>query len=187
LPDAGESRHDIFAASADPACLCPALPDKDMNMPQPADLDQFERAILAALQKNARQSVQELADAIGLSTSPTWRRLKALQDAGVILEYVARLDAAKLGYGQTVYANVTLIKHNRDAIQDFEKAIVERAEVQQCFSMTGSADYIIRVVVQDAAHYERFLQEVVFTSPAVQHISSHFALREIKNTAALPL
>jgi DNA-binding Lrp family transcriptional regulator len=158
-----------------------------MDMPQPAELDQFERAILAALQKNARQSVQELADAIGLSTSPTWRRLKALQDAGVILEYVARLDAAKLGYGQTVYANVTLAKHNRDAIQDFEKAIIERPEVQQCFSMTGSADYIIRVVVQDAAHYERFLQEVVFTSPAVQQISSHFALREIKNTAALPL
>jgi hypothetical protein len=82
---------------------------------------------------------------------------------------------AKLGYGQTVYANVTLAKHNRDALQDFEKAIVERPEVLQCFSMTGSADYIIRAVVKDAAHYERFLQEVVFVNPAVQHISSHFA------------
>jgi DNA-binding Lrp family transcriptional regulator len=152
-----------------------------------SDLDQFERAILVALQRNARQSVQELADAIGLSTSPTWRRLKTLQEDGVILEYVARLDAAKLGYGQTIFANVTLAKHNREALLEFEKAILERPEVLQFFAMTGSADYIIRAVVRDAAHYERFLQEVVFTNPAVQHIASHFALREIKNTSALPL
>ena len=156
-------------------------------MSQPVELDGFERAILVALQKNARLSVQEIADSIGLSASPTWRRIKAMQDAGLVLDYVARLDAAKLGFGQTVFANVTLIKHQREAMRDFERAILERPEVLQCFSMTGSADYIIRVVVQDAAHYERFLQEVVFTSPAVQHISSHFALREIKNTAALPL
>ncbi len=160
---------------------------EDAPVPDRPELDSFELAILASLQKNGRQSVQELADSIGLSTSPTWRRLKALQDSGIILEYVARLDATKLGYGQTVYANVTLAKHNRDALQDFEKAILERPEVLQCFSMTGNADYIIRAVVKDAAHYERFLQEVVFVNQAVQHISSHFALREIKNTSALPL
>ncbi|MCQ4162726.1 Lrp/AsnC family transcriptional regulator [Roseomonas sp. GC11] len=156
-------------------------------MPQPPELDHFERAILAALQRDARLSVQELAEAVGLSTSSTWRRLKALQEGGYILDHVARLDAARLGLGQTVFAHVTLAKHNREALEAFERAIRERPEVLQCFSMTGSADYILRAVVRDAAHYERFLQEVVFVNPAVQNIASHFALREIKNSTALPL
>ncbi len=151
------------------------------------DLDQFERAILAALQINARLSVQELADRIGLSTSPTWRRLKALEERGFIKDYVARLDAGKLGYGETVFANITLAKHDREAIAAFERAILARPEVLDFYAMTGTADYLVRTVVGSTAEYERFLQEVVFTSPAVQQVHSNFALREIKHVSAIPV
>jgi len=151
------------------------------------ELDRFERAILAALQRNARQSVQELADTVGLSTSPTWRRLKALEERGVIKDYVARVDPARLGYGETAFAHVTLAKHDGEQIEAFEKKIAERPEVLEFYSMTGSADYILRIVTRSPLDYEKFLKEVVFTSPAVQHISSNFALREIKNSVAIPV
>lgn len=157
-----------------------------MNIQQD-ELDQFERAILSALQADARLSVQELAERIGLSSSPTWRRLKSLEERGYIRDYIARLDAAKLGYTQTVFANVTLAKHNREDIDAFERAILARPEVLEFFSMTGAGDYLIRTIVKSTAEYERFLQEVVFVSPAVQHVHSNFALREIKNTSAIPL
>ncbi len=150
-------------------------------------LDEYERAIVNALQRNGRYTVQELARHIGLSTSPTWRRLKALEERGVIKEYVARIDAAKLGYNDTVFAYVTLRKHNRAEIADFERAIVNRPEVLDFFSMTGDADYLMRVVVRSTREYERFLNEAVFTNPAVQQIKSNFSLREIKNTVAIPV
>ncbi|MBV9076395.1 MAG: Lrp/AsnC family transcriptional regulator [Methylobacteriaceae bacterium] len=152
-----------------------------------SELDRHERALLRELQRDARQSVGELADTIGLSTSPTWRRLKGLEERRVIRGYVARVDEAALGYGQTVFANVTLAKHDRAEMQAFEQALIERPEVLEFFSMTGSFDYLLRVVVGSTADYERFLQEVVFTSPAVQHVSSNFALRELKHTTAVPV
>ena len=150
-------------------------------------LDRYDRAIVNALQQNGRYTVQELADRIGLSTSPTWRRLKALEQRGVIREYVARVDASKLGYNDTVFAHVTLRKHNREEIADFEKMILNRPEVLDFFSMTGDADYLMRIVVRSTQEYERFLKEAVFTSPAVQQIKSNFSLREIKSTVAIPV
>jgi DNA-binding Lrp family transcriptional regulator len=151
------------------------------------DIDSFEVAILAALQADARLSVQELAAKIGLSTSPTWRRLKSLEQRGYIRDYVARLDASRLGYAETVFANITLAKHDREQIEAFERVILSRPEVLEFYSMTGTADYLMRTVVRSTQEYEAFLKEVVFVNPAVQHVSSNFALREIKNTPALPL
>lgn len=151
------------------------------------DLDRFERAILDALQSEARLSVQDLAQRIGLSASPTWRRLKALEARGTIRGYVALVDAAQVGYGQCVFAHVTLSKHNRAAFEEFERSISLRREVMECFSTTGDADYLLRVVVRDAQDYERFLQEAIFSCPAVQHIHSNFALREIKYTTKVPV
>src|SRR5665213_2667253 len=122
------------------------------------DPDSFETAILAALQADARLSVQELAERIGLSTSPTWRRLKSLEQRGFIRDYVARLDAARLGYTETVFANVTLVKHDREQIEAFERAILDRPEVLEFYSMTGTADYLIRTVVRSTQEYEAFLK-----------------------------
>lgn len=152
----------------------------------PEALDAHERAIVAALQEDARLSLSELAARVGLSTSPTWRRLKALEARGVIRGYVALVDAARLGQGQCVFAHVTLIKHDRAGVADFERIVGRRPEVLECFSMTGQADYLLRVIVEDAAAYERFLQEAIFTCPAVQHIHSTFALREVKFTTRVP-
>lgn len=150
-------------------------------------LDSYDRAIVAALQENGRYTVQELAARIGLSTSPTWRRLKALEQRGVIKNYVARVDAAQLGYHDTVFAHVTLSKHNLDAIDAFERAMMDRPEVLDVYSMTGDADYLMRVVARSTLDYERFLKEAVFSNAAVQQIKSHFALREIKSTVAVPV
>jgi Lrp/AsnC family transcriptional regulator len=156
-----------------------------MNMPEP--LDPFERRILDALQQDGRLSVQELAERVGLSSSPTWRRVRALEARGVIRRYVALLDPAAAGVPQCVFVNVTLVKHDRDAITEFEAAVLGRPEVLECFATTGDADYLLRVMVPDASAFERFLQEAIFTRRVVQHVRSNFALREVKYETALPL
>jgi Lrp/AsnC family leucine-responsive transcriptional regulator len=150
-------------------------------------LDPYERAIVTALQENGRATVQELASRIGLSTSPTWRRLKALEQRGVIKDYVARVDAAKLGYHDTVFAHVTLSKHGAAGINAFERTMIARPEVLDVYSMTGDADYLVRVVARSTREYEQFLKEAVFSSGAIQQIKSNFALREIKSTVAIPV
>jgi DNA-binding Lrp family transcriptional regulator len=150
-------------------------------------LDTHDRAIVTALQENGRYTVQELAARIGLSTSPTWRRLKSLEQRGVIKNYVARVDAAKLGYHDTVFAHVTLSKHNRDGIDAFERAMLARPEVLAFFSRTGVAYYLVGGGARSTADYERFLKEAVFSNAAVQQIKSNFALREIKSTVAVPV
>ena len=150
-------------------------------------LDSYERAMLVALQENGRYTVQELAARIGLSTSPTWRRLKSLEQRGVIKDYVARIDASRIGYHDTVFAHVTLSQHNRAGIGAFEETMLRRPEVLDVYSMTGDADYLMRVVARSTREYEHFLKEAVFTSPAVQQIKSNFALREIKSTVAIPV
>lgn len=152
-----------------------------------ATLDAHDRAIVIALQENGRYTVQELAARIGLSASPTWRRLKSLEQRGVIKDYVARVDAAKLGYHDTVFAHVTLSQHNRAGIGAFEATMLSRPEVLDVYSMTGDADYLMRVVARSTREYEHFLKEAVFTSAAVQQIKSNFALREIKSTVAIPV
>lgn len=154
-----------------------------MNPP----LDLFERRILEALQRDGRLAVNDLAERIGLSASPTWRRLRALESRGVIRRYVALLDPAAAGVPQCVFVNVTLVKHDREAIAAFEASVRDRPEVLECFATTGDADYLLRVVVPDAAAFERFLQQAVFARPVVQHVRSHFALREVKYETALPL
>ena len=150
-------------------------------------LDGPEKRILRALQEDGRLSTQELADRIGLSGSPTWRRVKALEESGVIAGYVAILDPDKVGLPECVFAQVTLEKHNRQGIAEFERMVQEREEVLECFSMTGDADYLLRVVTPDTRAYERFLQEAIFTLPVVSHIRSSFALRTVKFTTRLPV
>ena len=150
-------------------------------------LDEFEKRILRALQEDARISMPDLAERIGLSVSPTWRRVKALEERSIVMRYTALLDPEKAGVPECVFAHVTLTKHDRAGIAEFERAIVERPEVLECFATTGDADYLLRVVVPDTRAYERFLQEAIFTRPVVQHVRSNFALRAVKFTTALPI
>ncbi|MFA5487701.1 MAG: Lrp/AsnC family transcriptional regulator [Candidimonas sp.] len=149
-------------------------------------LDRYELGILELLQLNARISIQEIAERIGLSTSPTWRRIRSLEERGYIQNYVAMLNAEKLGYKQCIFAHVTLNKHDANARRQFEQTIERRSEVLECFSMTGDADYLLRVIAKETLDYENFLQEAVFSCPAVQSVRSNFALRKMKFTLRIP-
>lgn len=150
-------------------------------------MEETDRKILAALQEDGRLTLQELADRIGMSTSPVWRRLKALQESGHIRQFTAILDPDRVGVPECVFAHVTLIKHDRAGIEAFERSIARRPEVLECYATTGDADYLIRVCVTDTRSYERFLQEAIFSQPVIQHVKSNFTLREVKYTTALPL
>ncbi len=150
-------------------------------------LDGFELRILRAVQQDGRLSVNDLAKRIGLSTSPTWRPLRAWEERGVIWRDVALLDPALAGVPRCVFTHATPVKHDRAAIADFEAAVRSRPEVLECFAATGDADYLLRVMVADTAAFERFLQGAIFSLPAVHQVRSNFALRRVKFETALPV
>ncbi len=146
-----------------------------------------ERRILIELQNDARLTNQELAQRVGLSPSACWRRVKALEEAGVILRYTAILDPKKVGLGECVFAHVTLARHSLAMTHEFADAIRDRPEVMECFFTTGDADILMRVATPSVSAYDKFLEEFVFTAPGISQVRSNFALRQIKFETALPL
>lgn len=150
-------------------------------------LDRYELSILRALQADGRLTNQELARQIGLSPSACWRRVKALEDAGVILRYTAILDPKKVGIGETVFAHVSMARHSRASSIEFAELMRQRPEVMECFFTTGAADIILRVATPSVSDYDRFLENVVFDAPGISQVHSDFALRRIKFETALPL
>lgn len=159
-----------------------------------SDLDAVDRKILALLQENARLTNQELAHMVSLSPSPCLRRIKQLEDAGVIRRYVALLDAQQIGLGLLAYVNVRLAKHSAlhghhgaSPLADFSASVALWPEVVGCYAMTGDMDYLLRVVVEDMAHFSRFVMNDLLRHPAVVDVKSSFALQTIKDTTALPL
>ncbi len=151
------------------------------------ELDALDRRILAEMQANARISNTDLAEKVGLSASPCWRRVRRLEKEGVIDRYVTVLDSEKLGLGVSVFVRVTLEKHTATLKKDFEVVILDRPEVMECYSMTGNHDYLLRIVVPDIMAYERFLDEVLMHLKGVASVNSSFALKQIKYSTALPV
>ena len=151
------------------------------------ELDNIDRRILTALQNNARISNVELAHMVGLSPSPCLRRVKTLEDCGVIQRYVSLLDQGAVGFPVSVFVNVTLERQVESALEQFEAAIRQRPEVLECYLMTGDADYLLRVVTRDLASYERFLVDHLARIPGVSSIKSSFALKQVSYRTALPL
>ena len=150
------------------------------------DLDAIDRHILDRLQGDGRLSNADLAQQVGLSSSPCWRRVRALEQAGVIKGYTARLDAKAIGLSVNVFMSVSLTTQVEKALQAFERAAAARPEVMECYLMTGDSDYLLRVVVRDLEAYERFVMD--FTKiPGIAQIRSSFALRPVKQGTALPL
>jgi DNA-binding Lrp family transcriptional regulator len=150
------------------------------------ELDAIDRRILETLQRDGRLSNAELADKVGLSASPCWRRVKALEEAGIIKGYVAQLDAKAVGLPVNVFMSVSLTTQVQSALQRFEKAVQQRPEVMECYLMTGDSDYLLRIVVPDLEAYERFVMD--FTRIAgIAQIRSSFALRPVKQGTALPM
>ena len=152
-----------------------------------AALDDIDRRILRLLQQNARLSNAELAQKVGLSVSPTWRRVRALEEAGVITGYQALVDPAAVGLPVNVFVHVSLEKQVEAALEAFEAAIRRHPEVMECYLMTGDADYLLRVVVPDLSEYERFVMDHLTRIRGIASIKSSFALRPVKHGTELPL
>ncbi len=152
-------------------------------MPEPeskgaVQLDAYERRILMALQANARLTNEELAKQVGLSPSACWRRVKALEEAGVILRYVAIIDPAKVGLGECVFAHITLARHSAKSAQEFAQSIRVRPEVMECFFTTGDADILLRVATPSVSAYDRFLEEFIFFAPGSPAAARGLSLEE---------
>jgi len=150
-------------------------------------LDEIDLKILKYLQGRARISNVELADAVGLSPAPCLRRVRALEEAGIIREYVALLDQKAVNLGVTVFVQITLDLQVEGRLEIFEHAIMKRPEVLECYLMTGDADYLLRVVVRDVTAYEHFLRDVLTRIESAAGIKSAFALNQVKYSTALPL
>jgi Lrp/AsnC family leucine-responsive transcriptional regulator len=163
------------------------------------ELDKTDRKILAILQADGRASNQDVADQVSLSPSPCLRRIKRLEEAGVIRQYVALLDPAQIGLGLLAYVNVRLEKHSDSANAagakrasssphaDFAASVEAWPEVVACYAMTGEMDYLLRVHVEDMEHFSRFMMKTLLIHPSVADVKSSFALQRIKDTTALPL
>ncbi|MEZ5851952.1 MAG: Lrp/AsnC family transcriptional regulator [Hyphomicrobiaceae bacterium] len=150
-------------------------------------LDSIDRKLLAALQENGRLTATELADRVGLTTSPCLRRLRLLEDAGIIRGYTALLDQKRLGLPVSVFVSIKLERQQEDALQRFEAAIRRCPEVLECYLMTGPRDYLLRVVARDLMDYERFVKDTLTRIDGIANIESSFALGQVKHSHALPL
>jgi len=150
-------------------------------------LDDTDRRILAELQADAGISNVELARRVHLSPSPCLTRVKAMETAGLIRQYVALLDPQQLGLHLNVFISISLKQQNREALQVFEDAICAREEVMECYLMTGDADYLIRVAVPDIQALESFILEHLSPIAQVEKIRSSFALKQVRYKTALPL
>jgi len=151
------------------------------------ELDEIDLKLLDALQVDASLSTAELAEKIGISQSPCWRRRERLKAEGYIVREVAVLDRKKLGFNAHVFARVKLSAHGRAHLSEFSEAVKKFPEVLECFVLMGEADFLLRIVARDVDAYERFFFERLSRLPGIQEVNSTIALSEIKAVSALPL
>ena len=151
------------------------------------ELDPVDARILDILQQDAGLSVAEVAERVGLSASPCWRRIKRLEDTGMILRRVTILDAVKLGLDFEVYAIVKLNLPSTENLNVFEAAVANWPEVVQCATITGREDYVLRIVTSDMHAFDKFLREKLLALGIVSDCESHIVTRGVKNVTALPL
>jgi len=150
------------------------------------ELDQTDRKILAELQRDGSLSNAELADRVGLSTTPCWRRVRLLEEQGYIRSRVTLLDRDKLNVGVTVFVGIRTSRHDAEWLDEFARVVRTLPEVQEFHRMSGEVDYLMKVVVPDIAAYDRFYKRLI-AEIDLSDVSSSFAMEEIKNTTELPL
>lgn len=143
-------------------------------------LDLIDRKILSALHLNGRLSISELAEQVGLSTSPCWARVKRLETSGTIEHYTAVINPAALGLRDIVFVEITLEKHDDKVLERFGKALTQIPEVMEASLVTGEYDYLVKVAVADTSDYERFLRERLYKIEGIRHTRSTFSLRTLK-------
>jgi len=151
------------------------------------ELDRHDVLLLAELQRDSRQTVQQLAAAAGLSATPAWKRVKEMESAGIIRGYTALVDREKVGLSLCVLAEVNLTRHHEDDVRRFEETVATTPQIVSCYATTGQADYVLKVLVPDIKGYEAFLHETAFKLPGVTHVRSSVVLKEVKAETRLPL
>jgi Lrp/AsnC family transcriptional regulator len=152
-----------------------------------AIMDDMDRKILRRLQHEPEISMAALAEEVGLSHTPCWRRIKRMEADGIILGRALLLDARSLSLGVDVIASLRLKQHDEATLDAFERASLDHPEIVECFSMSGESDYMMRIVVSSIEAYEMFLKKTLLHLPGVASINSSFALKQIKLTTALPI
>lgn len=151
------------------------------------DIDPIDRRILATLQADGRLANVDLADRVGLSPSPCLRRVKRLEDAGMIAGYRAVLDRKAVGLGLTVFVELKVGKHSRDNAAILQEALLAIPEVVSCHMVSGISDFLAEVVVPDLEAYEKLMTDKILTLPTIVDVRSNFAIRTIKSGSPLPL
>jgi Lrp/AsnC family leucine-responsive transcriptional regulator len=149
-------------------------------------MDAIDRKILKVLQHDARASLQQIGQAVGLSSSPCWERIRKMEQAGVIEGYTVRLNAQGLGLNDTVLVQVTLDSHTDNTLEKFGETLAAIPEVVEAYLVSGEYDYLLRVAVKDTRDYERLLREKLYKIKGIRHSKSSFVLRTLKK-ADLPL
>jgi Lrp/AsnC family leucine-responsive transcriptional regulator len=150
-------------------------------------LDKQDISLLEAIQKDGRLSNRDLAKEVSLSPSPSWRRLRALEDAGVISHYAAVVDREQVGLSIMGFAHVTLHDHSSEKVKRFDRAIMRAPQVLECHATSGEHDYMLKVVAPDMASYQDFLSEYLLKIGVVRTVNTSFALKQQKSTTALPM
>lgn len=153
----------------------------------PQSLDAIDAKILDLIQKDAALSVAEIADRVGLSSSPCWRRIKRMEEAGIIRGRVTLLDRDTLGLGFEVVASVKLALPSKENLAKFEQLVQKWSEVLECMTVTGAVDYVIRITTTDMHAYDTFLREKLLGSGLVSDVQSRIVINIAKRTTALPL
>ena len=146
-----------------------------------------DRAILAELQRDSRLTMQQLAEKVGMSSSACWRRVRSLEESGVIDRYAVIVNPAKAGFALSSMTLVSLARHEERSVENFVTEVLRHPEVLECFATSGEADYHLRVVVEDIDAYNKFLDDFIFRIPGVSQVRSNIVLKEIKADTALPL
>jgi Lrp/AsnC family transcriptional regulator len=149
-------------------------------------LDRIDRRILKLLQADATRSVAEIGEAVGLSQTPCWKRIKRLEDAGILQRRVALVDGARIGLGVCVFVMVRTSTHTDDWLDRFARGVAALPEVVEFYRMSGDVDYLLKVVVRDIADYDRFYKSLIKVAP-LSDVSSSFAMEQIKYTTELPI
>lgn len=152
-----------------------------------SEIDDIDRKIIAALQADGKITVNELAEKVGLSASPCARRVRMLEQSGVIKGYAAIIDQKKVGLPISAFASIKLERQREDALERFSKAVARWPEVVDCYLMTGQRDYLLRIVVADLEAYEEFLNDKLTRLDGVASIETSFALKQVKRSEVLPI
>lgn len=151
------------------------------------EIDATDRALLKALQNNARLTTSELAQMTGMSQSPCWRRIKRLEDAGLIAGYTARLDRRALGYGVMAFVTISIDSQDEDHSLDFERAVRDIPEVVLCHGVSGPEDFVLIVVAQDLDAYSALMQHKLRRLPGVKSLRTSFSMQEVKGLEGMPI